>query len=219
MKRLLPLGVGVLLAYAGWAGAQPTERAVPPVPMHDNAAERQATAQAREQERESIKREQQAVDTRLQQAQAACYQRFAVEDCLQLERSKAREARARLSQRAAVLDDVERRERAAQRLDSIAERQNTRTVPVPAPVKRTERPSQADREARERAQRQQEKRAAHQAEQPHQIQIREEQAAQARQKQEEKREAAAAHKARVLQSQAEQAASGQKPAAPLPPAP
>ncbi|NMM79602.1 hypothetical protein B2J86_01415 [Acidovorax sp. SRB_14] len=204
-------GAWLLLGLAGAHAQTPT--------AHADAA----AAAARAQESESLQREREAIDRALQQAEKGCYQRFAVEDCLREARRSAREARARVRQRQLVLDEAERRERAAQRLSEIQERESTRVPPTPPPSASAEparRPTQADidRQAQERARTQQDRRAAQQA---RQAQAREAaaQAEAAREKQLQKQQAAAEHKARVLKSQADKASAGQKPAAPLPPPP
>ncbi len=227
--KLLRYCVGFLLCGAGWAYAQ-TEAA---------ALEKPADAH----ERVRIHHERQAVDRALGQAEAACYQRFAVEDCLRQERQKTRKTQARLRQQEAALDQAERRERAAQRLKAIAERESTQPAPVPATsqikgavdsaqpaqpanagpekVQKEPRPNalSRDQQARERARQQQEKRKAHQASQGGSVSGPAAQAAKARQLREEKNAAAVQHKAQVLKSQADNAAAGRMPAAPLSPSP
>lgn len=221
--------VWLLLCGAGWVHAQP-ETAVLETSV-DGA------------DRASIQHERQAIDRALGQAEAACYQRFAVEDCLRQERKKARKAQTRLRQQETTLDQTERCERAAQRLKAIAERESMQPAPMPATsrvkeatapapaappvrsgpeeVKKAPRPDTLDRDqqARERARQQQEKRKAHQASQAAAVSSQSAQAAKARQRQEEKNAAAAQHKAQVLKSQADDAAAGRTPAAPLSPSP
>lgn len=198
------------------------------------------------QERARIHQERQAIERVLQEAQTACYQRFAVEDCLQKARRTARQADSSLRQREAALDATERRERAAQRLAAIAEHEKSLPAPAPAvsamqsatplapahpgPQGQTRALQSPDKsavlhhrerqaQAQARARQQQDKRRAHQTSQAEAIASQAAQAARARQLQEEKKAAAAQRKARVLQSQIDNAAAGRKPAAPLSPDP
>ena len=212
--------VWVLLVCAGWGHAQPAP-APPPVPHSPASVALDGAAH----ERARIHQQRQAIDRALQQVQTACYQRFAVEDCLRKERRMAHQAHAILRQRESALDAAERQERAAQRLRTLAEHEKTRPAPLPAtsavpgavplaPADRA-RPAQAQARARQ----QQEKRAAHQTSQADAIAAHAAGAAKARQLQDEKKAAAAQRKARVLQSQADKAAAGKKPSAPLSPNP
>ena len=118
-------------------------------------------------------------------------------------------------------DEAERQERAAQRLEDIQQRQNTRTAPVPAqPAVTTNRvdtnadgDAQAGQRARHQVQRQQ---AARQA-QVQRGQAARQQAERERLRSAERMQTALDRKARVQKRQAEDAAKGKKPAAPLPP--
>ncbi len=83
---------------------------------------------ARAAGREAVRKEREAITQTLRQAEAACYQRFAVEDCLRNARRHARDAQAVLRQREAVWDEAERQERAAQRQQDIQQRQNDRAL-------------------------------------------------------------------------------------------
>ena len=213
--KILGSVVGIWLLLAVLAGAQ--AQTVPASPDQDHAA----ALTGRVLERENLGREREAIDTTLQQAEAACYQRFAVEDCLSQARRHAREARAQIHQRELVLDSTERRERAAQRLSDVQERERTRVPPTPHLGSAAERPSQTERDqqAAQRAQAQQEALSAHQASQAAQTQARADEAARARQRREEKRQAAQQRRARVLQSQEDRDAAGKKTPKPLPAAP
>lgn len=204
------LCMGTLWVLGAWAHAQTPPGAAVAPPDGDRAAQRHA-----------IERERAAVASTLQQAETACYQRFAVEDCLRGARRTARTARAHLAQREVALEEAERRERAAQRLGDIAERQSAQPLPVPPAANRAAvRPLAGEREqqAHERARQQQEKNAAHQAQQAEQLRAREAGAVEARRQFADKQKAAAARQARVRQLQADKAAAG-SPAAPLPSAP
>ena len=207
------LGIGLLLAVVTVAQAQTVSASAD----HGDAA----AHSARVQERENMRRERETIDKTLQQAQAACYQRFAVEDCLSQARRQAREARGQVRQREMVLDAAERRERAAQRLSDVQARESARVAPTPHQGATTDRGSQTERDqqAAQRAQAQQEALAAHQASQTTQTQMRDDEAAQARQNQEEKRQAAERRRTRVQQSQADRDAARHKTPAPLPAVP
>ncbi|MDD2712224.1 MAG: hypothetical protein PHU77_04820 [Simplicispira sp.] len=232
--------LALLLSAGGHAQSVPAPSGAPQSPAVSG------TAVGAAQERARIHQERQAIARALQQSQTACYQRFAVEDCLQKARRTARQSDASLRQREAVLDATERRERAAQRLAVIAEHEKSLPAPMPAvsavqdttPLA-TVRPERQERtrvlqspdksavlhhrerevQAQARARQQQEKRRAYQASQADAIASQAARAARARQLQEEKKATAAQRKARVLQSQMDHAAAGRKPAAPLSPEP
>ena len=207
------VGIGLLLALL--AGAQADTVAA--TAGHGDVA----VQAARVQERENMRRESETIEKTLQQAEAACYQRFAVEDCLSQARRHAREARAQVRQRELVLDGAERHDRAAQRLGGVQAREGTRVPPTPHQGATTDRKPQTERDqqAARRAQAQQEALAAHQASQAPEAQVRVDEAAQARKNNEEKRQAAQKRRARVQQSQADRAATGHKTPAPLPAVP
>ena len=215
LRKFFGPAVGIWLLLAALAGAQ--AQMAPATSDRGEAAARTA----RVQERESLRRERETIDKMLQQAESACYQRFAVENCLSQARRDARAARAQIRQRELVLEGAERRERAAQRLSDVQERESTRVSPAPHQGAVADRPSQAERDqqAAQRAQAQQEALAAHQASQAAQIKARADGAAQARQSQEKKRQAAQQRRVRVLQSQADRDAAGRKAPKPLPAVP
>ena len=232
MKKLgvlLPFWRRDMLSTAAAALALALAAGLAPAAQAGNREARAAAADARAQERSHIQQQRQAINATLQQAQTACYQRFAVEDCLERERRRARQATAPLAKREAALDEAERRERAAQRLNDIAERQPAAPAPAsPARVRRSDAAASAapdvlqqerDFEAHERALRLQQKQQRHVAEQAGQIAQRAAAAEKARQRLEEKRQAAERRRARALQEQQQRAASGRKPPAALDPLP
>jgi len=167
-------------------------------------------------ERERIRQEEGAIAGRLRQAEIACYQRFAVEDCLRDARRDARAQRAVLRQRESVLDDAERRERAARRLQGVAQRQAEHAAPEPrmAPPRLPKEPDPQG--PRSRASKQGEREAAARAHHEKQRQALDQQAQRNRQQQLEKQQAASERKARVQQQQEQDKARGHKPSAPLP---
>lgn len=215
MKRLLSVVCLAASLVATAAGAQVLQER----PLGASAPAEQE-AHARAAGREAVRKEREAIVRSLRQAEAGCYQRFAVEDCLRDARRHARDAQATLRQREAVWDEAERQERAARRQQDIQQRQNERAVPAPvrpaAPRGRLD-PEADQAKAAQRAdhlvQRQEDARKA-QAQRRQAVQ---QQAAQARARHTERVQAAAARKARIQQRQAEDAAKGKKPAAPLPP--
>ena len=165
-----------------------------------------AVARARAQERAHLQQQRQAIDTALQRAQAACYQRFAVQDCLNSERRRAREATALLAKR-----EAGRRQAPAEPVILPS----ARSPEISADVLQQERAF----EAQQRAQRLQQKQQRHGAEVTGQIPQRAAAAENARQRLEEKRQAAERRRARALQAQLERAAAGHKPPAALDPLP
>lgn len=188
----------------------------------------QAAAAQRKAEHDRIRHERDAIKARRQQDEAACYQRFSVEDCLRGVRAGARDAESRLRAQEIELNDAERKEKAAERLKSIEEKQRAVVPEGPsagasAPDALLRKPhdpqgmkSQRDQEAgqraqqqRDRVQKQAEERAAHNA-------TNAERAAQARERHAAALKAAQERRARIEKSQAEAAAQGRKPAAPLP---
>lgn len=73
-------------------------------------------------ERERIARERADVEARFTEQKAACQSRFAVADCLEAAKRERREALAPLRREAIALDDAERKERAARRLEALRSR-------------------------------------------------------------------------------------------------
>lgn len=163
-------------------------------------------------ERTALRQERAQLDAAFKVAEAACQQRFAVEDCLRAERRKSRQAKDALRTRQNQLDLRERRQRAAQRLHTIEVRQRehapTNEVRLPTPAQRPRAHPETRRAgpplAVIRAQRQSRQHEAAQR------------AMQAQQQQREKKAAAQEHRQRVQQEQAERARRGLPIAAPLP---
>lgn len=186
-----------------------------------------ADATHRKLERERIRHEREAVTSRRHQAEAACYQRFAVEDCLRGVRAQAREAQDRLRAKEIEINDAERREKAAERLRSIEDKQAGR----PPADGRTEprlrkeaadpdaAKAQRDQEAQQRAQRQNSRAHEQASEQAARAAAIADRAAESRARQTQALRAAQERRARLEKSTADAQAQGRKPAAPLPPAP
>lgn len=93
----------LLLAVTAAAGAQ------------DNAAA----------ERARIARERADVEARAKAAEAACAREFAVSACLRQARAERRAAVQQLDRQRSLLDEAQRKQRAAERLARIRERQET----------------------------------------------------------------------------------------------
>lgn len=221
--RQITLHVLCLLAQAGMASQALAQNAAA-----DSAAsaDRKAVHAQRSAERAHIADERKAVASRRLAGETECYKLFAVEDCLRVERNRAREAEAGLRTREMQINDAERKEKATERRRSIAEKQNAQPGPpgetpevgigvrgqphVQAPrTPRTPRtpvaptPRTQDLQQREAEQAQRAGEAAQRA-------------GRARERHAEELKAAETRRARVAREQAAAAASGRKPAAPLP---
>lgn len=70
-------------------------------------------------ERARLSKERAEVEARAKTEQTACYQRFAVEDCLQDSRRKRRTAEDSIKRQEADLNDMERKRRAAAQLERL----------------------------------------------------------------------------------------------------
>ena len=232
---------GVRLTMAAWALAAlcvPTALAQPLPPSPDVKADDKAAAAAsahRKAGHEQIRRDRAALAAARHQQDAACYQRFAVEDCLRTVRAKSREVESRLRAQEVELNDAERRQKAADRVRSIKERtQSVPATPGPAQVRGAvvrEPPSggerkvptdpqnlkmQRDQEAAQRAQQQRQRKQTQSSQQASRAAANADQAAKARERQVEALKAADERRMRVEKAKTDAAAQGRKPAAPLP---
>ena len=183
----------------------------------------QAGASAREAERADIERQRAAIAATQAQEEKACWQRFAVEDCLKDVRARARAQLAPLRAHELELNQQERQERAAERLRAIeAKRAN---APPPAPVQAHTRKPVPDaalrqqegaraKEAAERAAQQRQRQADHAR------QVQEREAAEAERR--SKAEQAWSEKQRRAQQRREEAQQSAQPQRgqplPVPPA-
>lgn len=198
-----------------------------------------AAAQRAEQKAEIVRERARNTESR-KQAEARCYQLFAVEDCLREARSQWREVETRLRAQEVQVNDAERKEKARERLRIIEERQTS--VPVPAAVgasspvptasatirtphganrsgakeKSPETQSTREREAAERAAQQRQRVSMQQADQAMRSRENAERAEKARQRQLEAQKASDERRARRDKEKAESAATGHQPSAPLP---
>lgn len=177
----------------------------------------------REETRARIQREREALDQRRRKDEAACYQRFAVEDCLSGVRAKAHEVQTRLRQEELQINDAERRDKTAQRLRSIEQKQQDAkdaaagTAPrTPAPRVSASSRAQHESDARERAVRQQTHERTRQAENASRAAAQPGREAEARERFDEKQKAAEERRAKHHKAESDAAASGRKPAGGLP---
>ncbi|RZI69370.1 MAG: hypothetical protein EOP79_01975 [Variovorax sp.] len=70
-------------------------------------------------ERARLKEERSVVDRRAKQEQVACYQKFAVEDCLRESRRQRRTLDDDLKRQEAAINDIDRKRRAAAQLERL----------------------------------------------------------------------------------------------------
>lgn len=197
-SRLLPLTCKALALGVLAVAAHAQDAALDADKAHE--ALLQERAQARVQERAEIARERSVIEARKQAAEKACWQRFAVENCLSKARTAAREEDNVLHERELRLNREERQEKADERLRAIERKQ--REKPAPAPVTVTPRDgsgvlstetraTEAQKRAAEQARRVQSHEASVAAKQQAQAQSR----AKAAQEYQAKQAEAAAHRA------------------------
>lgn len=99
-------------------------------------------------ERARISAERAALESRSKTEQAACYQKFAVEDCLSEIRQRNRKLTDDLKRQEAAINDIQRKQRGAAQLDRLDEKKATpRTQDQPAQREQATK-SQQDREQR-----------------------------------------------------------------------
>jgi colicin import membrane protein len=174
-----------------------------PEPEVSAAPDMTLIAQQRADERKRLREEGQALKRLAQEQESQCYQRFAVEDCLQAARRQQRQSEARLRQREIALNDQERQERADAKRQSISQKQSQVATPStveekPSPIAAMEPTTQQqDQAAAERALRQQQKQKAAQAQQAKRQSDQANRAKAARERQAEKLKAAQERQQRV----------------------
>ncbi|MBN9339016.1 MAG: hypothetical protein J0H52_02925 [Comamonadaceae bacterium] len=218
-RRALPFCLAACLLAAAPVRAQPGAAA-----QGETAQAAPSALQAqRAQTRARIVSEREALAQERQTAEAACYQRFAVEDCLSQVRARDRDAQTRLRREEQAISDAERRERTAERLRTIEEKQRAAqdaaasTAPR-APASRMSVQERASREAeaRERAERQKAHAQAKAVENAQRATAARTREAEARERYEAKQKQAQERREKHRQEAAEDAAQGRKPAAGLP---
>ena len=163
-------------------------------------------------ERTRIARERAEATALFEQRQRECGQRFAVTACVDQARAEHRQVLSRLRRQEGVLDEAQRKQRAAQRMADIREKVSAEEARerAPRPARRepelrasTPRPAASPREAATPAsQASAAERSAREARSRARFEARQQQA-------QEQRDAAA-------KRQADRAAAGKTPAAPLP---
>lgn len=186
-----------------------------------------AAVMERRAEQERIHHEREVLSAVRQKEEAVCYQRFAVEDCLRGVRAKARDSEDRLRAQEVRLNDAERKEKAAERLNAIEEKQKdvpfvapsgnkadaiVRKVPADPQSLKTQR----DQDAQERAQLQRNKAQAQADEQAARAAANADRVTKARARHAEALKAADERRVRLEKSQADAVAQGRKPVASLP---
>lgn len=200
-----------------------------PTGAHANKASSAAVAAAahRKAEHLRIRHERAALAASRQRDEAACYKRFAVEDCLREVRAKVREVENLLRSQEVELNDAERREKAAERLRAIEEKQNAVPALTPAgkkgdtkvrkaPLDPGDAKTQHAHDAQQRAQQQRERAQSQATEQATRAASNNERAAKTRERHAQTLKAAEERRARVEKASADALAQGHKPAAPLP---
>lgn len=180
------------------------------------------TADEIEAERARIARERTARNQAYIEGRRACYQRFAVNDCLDDERLRHNEVMGDLRRQEIALNDLERAQRTAERLRVLEERQSEerlqqeesrRREALDASRQRDERAAAKSQEARQAAEAAGERAAR--AAKPRPAPGRPDEAAN-RERFERRREQAERHKQEVLRKQQESARPSRQPL-PTPP--
>ena len=190
----------------------------------------QAEAAQDAEMRAKIQAEREAAALQKQQGEAACYQRFAVEDCLQKVQRAHRQQESRLRKQEVQLNEVRRQAREAERQRALATSQAEAAKQPPPAVQSQVRKACVTPDChaalRDREQQAQDRALAHQR----RLQAREaelrtlqldraRQATEARDRQVRLQSEVQAERDRQTKAQAETAAKGRKRAAPLPAVP
>ena len=173
-----------------------------------------------------VQREREALAQELPQAEAACYQRFAVEDCLSDVRKRHRQALAQLRQQEQAMRAQERQQQQRERAQQLQEKQQAqppvRSMPPASSAllarEREQAQARAERAsaAAARAQQQRERLQAQQSREAQRAaQVAEREAA-ARAQFQQKQQAAQQRRIRYEQAQQERQATNQPQAADLP---
>jgi colicin import membrane protein len=108
-----------------------------------------ATGQADfEAERARLSQERKVIEERFNVEQKACYQKFAVEGCLQESRQKRRAASDDIKRQEAAINGIERKRRGAAEMDKLEEKKAGERPQDSAPQREQSQKSQQDRESR-----------------------------------------------------------------------
>ena len=125
MKRLLFSLMLAAAALSAWAQTQAADAA----------------------ERSRIARERSQADTRLASEEVACYQKFAVSDCLNAARARRRDVLSDLRRQELTLNDADRKRRAGERVQGVEERNPDRKLEDSAAQRAQAVARQRDKEA------------------------------------------------------------------------
>ncbi|MDH0372667.1 hypothetical protein N7340_12900 [Comamonas aquatica] len=115
----------------GWLAFSVQAQPVPAADAAPSPQELQQRAQQRAQERQDILHTRSQIDARRVESEKACWQRFAVENCLREVRAQAREQDTALRERELRINSEERQEKASERLRAIEQKQCEKHAPAP----------------------------------------------------------------------------------------
>jgi hypothetical protein len=170
-------------------------------------------------EHERIARERAEVEATYTKQEATCQEGFVVTPCLEAARKAQRDGLARLRRQEVLLDEEQRKARAAQRMQAIRsnlESQGTRpTAPTPPGAAAEARAASKAERTPNPPSTAMEERRANVAERAHEAQVRRGQESANVERYEERQREAEAHRREVEQRNAKRDASGKK-SAPLP---
>ncbi|APW37310.1 hypothetical protein RD110_08980 [Rhodoferax koreense] len=174
-------------------------------------------------ERSRISAERQQVEARFKAEETACYQKFAVNDCINASRVVRREKLADLRRQEISLNDAERKRKGAEQIQRMEDKQKDQVPPQPMHQRERGKPANPGQAGQtgEQAPREASAPKVPKPRTPHVPVVKDPavaaaEAAQERERYERKLEEAAAHKAQLAKRNAERT----KPRAqPLPPAP
>lgn len=125
----MPLRTLTVLVASSLALLAHAQQAVPDQQAHEALLKQRA--QVREQAQQDIAQQRQQIEARQQEAEKACWQRFAVEDCLRNVRAQAREQDNVLRARELQINNEERQEKAAERLRAIEQKKREKQANAP----------------------------------------------------------------------------------------
>ena len=115
----------------GWLAFSVQAQPVPAADAAPSPQELQQRAQQRAQERQDILHRRSQIDARRVEGEKACWQRFAVDNCLREVRAQAREQDTALRERELRINSEERQEKASERLRAIEQKQREKHAPAP----------------------------------------------------------------------------------------
>lgn len=114
----------------GWLAFSVQAQPVPAAEAAPSPQELQQRAQQRAQERQDILHTRSQIDARRVEGEKACWQRFAVDNCLREVRAQAREQDTALRERELRINSEERQEKASERLRAIEQKQREKHAPA-----------------------------------------------------------------------------------------